>query len=109
MEKRVQDLYVDYCIDQVIDWAVTPISIDRVIWDRQPEKYEYEGECVEPTAGRMDFHMIEQKLCDTSKLNELSHINMEQFNAAFLKNKGVWPKASNKKRDKKSTSPMKNA
>ena len=39
LNKRVQDLYVDYCIDQVIDWAVTPISIERVKWDRQPEQY----------------------------------------------------------------------
>ena len=103
LEKRVQDLYVDYCIDQVIDWAVTPISIDRVIWDRQPEKYDYETECAEPTAGRIDFHMVEQKLCDITKLNEQSHMNMDQFNAAFLKNKGVWPKP--KKREKGSLSP----
>ena len=31
---------------------------------------------------------------------------MDQFNAAFLKNKGVWPKSA-KKKEKKSTSPMK--
>ena len=69
LDKRVQDLYVDYCIDQVIDWAVTPISIERVSWDRQPENYAYDEECIEPTAGRLDFHVTEQKLCDVTKLN----------------------------------------
>ena len=50
----------------------------------------------------MDFHMIEQKLVDESKLNADSHINMQTFNEHFLKNKGVWPNYDkNKKRSSK--------
>ena len=37
LEKKVKARYVDYCIDQVIEWAVTPICIDRVIWDKHQE------------------------------------------------------------------------
>ena len=70
--------------------AITPICIDRVIWDRHPEKYDYEDECIEPVQGRGDFHMIEQKTVDPRTLAPESHMNMEEFYAKYMATRDAW-------------------
>jgi hypothetical protein len=90
LSRKVDNTYVDYCIDQIVDMAVTPICIDRVIWDHHPEKYDYTEECEEPQAGRGDFHMIEQKTIDPRTLAPESHMNMEEFSQRYMSCRDNW-------------------
>jgi len=84
-------MYVEFCIDHVCELASTPVFIDRVIFDKNPEVYDYTEECAEPSAGRVDFHMIEYKMNTEDKYNEASRMDIYQFNSNFKKNVGVWP------------------
>lgn len=46
--KRIETMYVDFCIDHIVELASTPVFIDRVIYDKHPDDYDYEEEVAEP-------------------------------------------------------------
>jgi hypothetical protein len=102
MKARVEVQYIDYCIDQIVEVATTPIMIDRVIWDHHPDDYYYVEESEEPVPGRGDYHMIEQNILKEGDLNDASHFDMVGFHGHYMVNKGVWP-AEPERKKKKST------
>jgi len=46
--ERIETMYVDFCIDHIVELASTPVFIDRVIYDKHPDDYDYEEEVAEP-------------------------------------------------------------
>jgi hypothetical protein len=89
--KRIETMYVDFCIDHIVELASTPVFIERVIFDHHPDDYDYEEEAEEPLAGRVDYHMIEYKMNRPDAYNASSHMDIGTFNESYMANKGVWP------------------
>ena len=38
--KRIETMYVDFCIDHIVELASTPVFIERVIFDHHPDDYD---------------------------------------------------------------------
>lgn len=69
--KVVETKYIDYCIHEILETSMKPVFLKTNKPDRHRECYDYEEESTEPSAGRIDYHMVEHRKDDKEYKPEL--------------------------------------